>query len=99
MNVRRPRPPEGAPQKDLHCVRRILSRPAPLPQRGDGSLCISDTLGGPVRALHGPYVLSGGWWRREIHRSYHFAETASGRVLWVYRDEVRGRWFLHGFVE
>jgi protein ImuB len=52
--------------------------------------------GGP---LSGPYVISGGWWRKEVHREYYFASTPRGEVLWIYYDSVRRRWFLHGRVE
>lgn len=50
------------------------------------------------RAL-GPYVVSGGWWRREIDRAYQFIGRAGGDWLWAYRDRKRGRWFLQGHVE
>ena len=54
---------------------------------------------GPVSQVHGPYVVSGGWWTRHVHREYHFAETRGGELLWVYYDRVRRRWFLQGRVE
>ena len=47
----------------------------------------------------GPYVISGGWWRREIHRAYHYAETREGELLWVFYDRVQQAWFIHGRVE
>jgi len=46
----------------------------------------------------GPYVVSGGWWARPVHREYHFAETLRGDLLWVYYDRQRRRWFLQGEV-
>ena len=67
-------------------VRRILARPVPLDPPG-------------LEKLHGPYVLSGGWWMREVHREYSFAETRRGGCLWVYYDRGRRQWFLHGHVE
>jgi len=54
---------------------------------------------GPVVRVSGPYVVSGGWWNRVVHREYHFAETQKGELLWVFYDRVRRRWFLHGRVE
>jgi len=54
---------------------------------------------GPIVRLVGPDVLSGGWWRREIHRDYYFAETARGDLLWLFYDRRRRQWFLHGRVE
>ncbi len=67
-------------------VRRIFFRSPclPPPRRAD---------------LHGPYVISGGWWRRAVHREYHFARLRSGEILWLYYDRVRRRWFLQGRVE
>jgi hypothetical protein len=48
---------------------------------------------------HGPYFLSGGWWRREVRRAYHFVEDRHGALLWVYYDQQRRRWYLQGWVE
>jgi protein ImuB len=52
-----------------------------------------------VDKLTGPYIFSGGWWNREIHREYYFAETRRGDLLWLYFDRVRRRWFLQGAIE
>lgn len=82
-------------------VRRILSRAVPLPARSrheeDGWL-LRGVTHGPVLRLHGPYPLSGGWWRAEVARDYHYAEMHSGALLWIYFDRVRRRWFLQGSV-
>jgi len=83
-------------------VRRIFDRPVPLPPRPrhepDGWL-ITGVEGGSVEEILGPYIVSGGWWRREVHREYHFAKTDQGRWLWVYFDRERRRWFHQGEVE
>jgi protein ImuB len=78
-----PRPREVAVRT---LVRRILTKPV---------------LREPQVAsrLHGPYVVSGGWWAHEAHRDYYFAETLRGDLLWVYSDHHRQAWFLHGHVE
>jgi protein ImuB len=82
-------------------VRRIFAKSAPLPSRSrheeDGWL-LRGVTHGPVLQLHGPYPLSGGWWRAEVARDYHFAEMQSGALLWIYFDRVRRRWFLQGSV-
>ena len=49
--------------------------------------------------LWGPYIISGGWWKRLLHREYYFAAIHSGDLQWVYFDQVRKRWFLQGKVE
>ncbi|MGH2670295.1 MAG: DNA polymerase Y family protein, partial [bacterium] len=80
-----PRPRDGA-LKSL--VRRIFARPVPLrpPHR-------------PSVKLHGPHIVSGGWWVQETQRDYYFAETRHGELLWVFYEPNRRQWFLHGKVE
>jgi protein ImuB len=83
-------------------VRRILARPLALSrqrrQEPDGWMILG-LEGGAVEEVVGPYVVSGGWWRREVHREYHFVRTAKAGWLWVYFDRQRRRWFLQGAVE
>lgn len=96
-----PAPPETPASRPL--VRRVLRAPEMLPHqasgvRDDGWL-LRGLEHGPVSRIVGPYIVSGGWWRSEIHREYHFAETRAGACLWVFYDRRRRRWFLHGQVE
>ena len=98
--VELPKPRRGAPRT---LVRRIMAKPLPLPSpprhgRDDGWLLLEPKYG-TVDKLSGPYIFSGGWWTRELHREYYFAETRRGDLLWVYYDRVRRRWFLQGWVE
>lgn len=83
-------------------VRRIYSQPLLLPARPrhepDGWM-LRGLEHGPVVRVLGPYTISGGWWRKALQREYHFAETQSGNLLWVYYDRLRRRWFLQGKVE
>jgi protein ImuB len=95
-----PSPDEAA---EPRLIRRILARPRALPPkphhlRDDGWL-IRGAGHGAVTRLIGPYVLAGGWWAGGVERHYHFAETRSGELLWVYFDRARERWFLQGGVE
>ncbi len=98
--VVRPRPPRVALRQLL---RRLLLRPVLLPppprHARQGSWLPAGLEAGPVVRLVGPEVLSGGWWHREIHREYYFAETARGDLLWLFYDRRRRQWFLHGWVE
>jgi protein ImuB len=82
-------------------VRRIRARPTPLgtrPAGGPQGIHLGGLADAPVSGADGPYVISGGWWHREVHREYYFAKTKNGRILWVYFDRRRRRWFLHGEV-
>jgi protein ImuB len=94
--------PKPQPQKPRNLVRRIMAKPISLPSsprtRDDGWLLLGPSYGA-VEKLSGPFVLSGGWWNREIHREYYFAETRRDDLLWVYYDRVRRKWFLQGWIE
>jgi len=82
-------------------VRRISARPTLLgtrPAGGPQGIHLGGLDDAPVFRADGPYVISGGWWQGEAHREYYFAETKSGRILWVYFDRRRRRWFLQGEV-
>jgi protein ImuB len=95
--------PEPKPDAPKALVRRILAKPVPLPSGPHGALSLGarnpSTSHEWVERLSGPYVVSGGWWHREIHRDYYFAETRRGDILWIYYDRIRRRWFLQGRVE
>lgn len=97
-----PKVSEGEEGRTRPLVRRLFSRPIPLPPRPrhepDGWF-LRGLEEGPVVRVLGPYIVSGGWWRALIHREYHFAETKGGEILWVYYDRRRRRWFLQGAVE
>lgn len=84
-------------------VRRVFAHPQPLPPqvrpgRGDGWL-LSRLEHGAVTRIHGPYLVTGGWWIHALHREYHFAELRRGDCLWVYYDRNRRHWFWQGAVE
>ena len=83
-------------------VRRLYpkARALPSPERNgrDGTF-VGGQVRGPIARRLGPYLISGGWWVREVRRDYYFAETAQGEVLWLYYDRRRRQWFLQGRVE
>jgi protein ImuB len=68
-------------------VRRLYREPRVIPTPGAAT------------ALRGPFILSGGWWRQEVQREYHFASRVGGALEWIYYDAARQRWLLHGGVE
>jgi protein ImuB len=65
-------------------VRRIYEKPMVLPPRSrhepDGWL-LRGLEFGPVRDFLGPYILSGGWWRRTVEREYYFIKMQQGDVF------------------
>ena len=104
----------GAP---LPFVRRLHQHPEPLPPRprdlrNDGWQP-RDPAQGTIVAVHGPFVVAGGWWLAaagergtpnigegsEVHREYAFVETKRGDLLWIYHDRRRRRWFEEGRIE
>ena len=78
-------PESNAPTTETGpAVRRFFPAPIHLRTRPDT----------PIRA--GPHTISGGWWVREVHRDYHLLTTDDQRLLWVFFDHRRQRWYLHG---
>lgn len=83
-------------------VRRVYSRPIALSKRRQNEpraalvTLYEDRL---VNERIGPYVVTGGWWVREVGREYYYVRTETGRCLWLYYDRRRQCWFLHGEVE
>ena len=71
----------------------------PRPTREPDGWLVRGSVGGPVKAVHGPFVVKGGWWQGEVQRHYFFLEMQGGEVLWCYFDGVRRRWMLQGTVE
>ncbi|MNX38122.1 hypothetical protein D3C86_684510 [compost metagenome] len=86
--------PDQTPTGTL--VRRILEKPEPLPPPPASGLEGWQVRSGRVQHSHGPYRLTGGWWRTEVQRDYYFIETSGGELLWVYYDQGRRQWFLQG---
>lgn len=80
-------------------VRRFFPQPVALPggerHPTDGWLIAGVELGA-VTKLTGPHILSGGWWKGDVHRDYYFAEVKRGDVLWVYFDHGSRSWHVAG---
>ncbi|TQV77311.1 DNA polymerase Y family protein [Aliikangiella marina] len=36
------------------------------------------------------------WWKKKIARDYYLAEHEDGIIYWVFYDQVKQQWFLHG---
>ena len=87
-------------------IRRVFTKPVPLPAGGPGGAPpVLDEPAPPAAA--GPFIVSGGWWAapprdggvREAHRTYYFMEGPRGELWWVFYDRARRRWYVHGQVE
>lgn len=48
--------------------------------------------------VHGPYFVSGGWWRDEYAREYYFAQKEE-QTAWLYRDLESGSWRVQGWLQ
>jgi len=82
-------------------VRRVYSRPKPLPARLPMEPEAGPSLARDhsIEHMYGPYRVSGGWWKRLVERDYYYAETDHGDLLWLFYDRPRKRWFLHGVLD
>jgi protein ImuB len=88
--------------KSPSLVRRIQSYAVPFSpgrHRDAQAELIRHIDEGTVRETTGPFIVSGGWWSREVQREYYFVRTSNQRVLWMYYDRPRMGWFIQGEVE
>lgn len=96
-----PRTPAPRAVGSRSLVRRIFHAPhglAPQERHASDGWLLRGVTHGSVQRLIGPHSLSGGWWRREVERDYHFAELKNGEIYWIFYDRRRRRWFLQGNV-
>lgn len=97
--LRLPRPVKIAGEMPL--ARRVLRVPIALPPipSHEPEAWLGDH--GAVAAMHGPYRIATGWWEPErgCERDYHFVETRTGELLWIFYDRTRRRWFVQGVVD
>jgi protein ImuB len=94
--------PRNVAQALRPLVRRIYSRPVALSKRRQNeprAALITLYEDRRVEERVGPYIVTGGWWVREVGREYYYVRTETGRCLWLYYDRRRQCWFLHGEVE
>lgn len=87
-----------------HLARRIFDRSIAFlswARRQGGSFQILREPDNPRSNSNtaGPYIVSGGWWRRRIHREYYFVRSPQGRWLWIYYDKHRKQAFVQGAIE
>ena len=95
-------PPKARGVRIPSLVRRIYAHPvafSPAHRRDADRMFRNHIDDGTVRETFGPYIVSGGWWQRDVQREYYFVRTTNGRALWMYFDRRRQGWYLHGEVE
>jgi protein ImuB len=94
--------PQPCNRNTIHLIRRIYGKPIPLsahPSWKSDEQIPPGVQSKTAEHFYGPYIISGGWWKRPVHREYYFGVTQPGELQWVYFDQVRKRWFLQGRVE
>jgi protein ImuB len=80
--------PHLSPLRPIH----LLAAPLPLTYRASRL----HHQGDPLKLIHGPERIQGGWWEGETwSRDYYHACSSRGGRLWVFHEA--GRWFLQGF--
>jgi protein ImuB len=92
--------PQSAPAGELPLVRRLLPSPVPLPPLPSHEPEAWLGRHGAVSSMFGPYRIASGWWGEGKHeRDYHFVETRTGELLWIFYDRALRRWFVQGAVD
>lgn len=51
---------------------------------------------GQLNLLQGPERIDSHWWKKHQVRDYYIAGHTNGSIIWVYKDKINDRWFLHG---
>ena len=80
-------------------VRSLVRRAHASPRVLEGQPVNWPSSPGPGPRPPTEYLISGGWWVREVRRDYRFVDTGRGETLWVYYDHRRNRWYVQGRVE
>lgn len=90
--------PNPHPLWTPQALRRIHPRAHPLPAQinEDALATWFQAQNQPLEALHGPYIISGGWWQKQVERAYYYAVLAGGETLWLYYDRARAQWMWQG---
>ncbi|MFT5690816.1 MAG: protein ImuB [Oceanicoccus sp.] len=51
---------------------------------------------GQLDLLQGPERIDTHWWKKHQVRDYYIAGHTNGSIIWIYKDKIDDRWFLHG---
>lgn len=87
-----------------HLTLQLLPHPEPIvvetEERRDHRVPVryrESTLWHELIDVAGPDRVSGGHWDEVYAREYFRGVTGDGVLVWLFRDAVEGRWFLHGW--
>ena len=51
---------------------------------------------GELKIISAQERITSYWWKKKIARDYYLAEHEDGAIYWVFFDQVKRQWFLHG---
>jgi hypothetical protein len=87
----RPLPEYGTDVMEAPRPTRLLEAPTRLSQAERRAIKILSE--NPIERLESD------WWKDGPSRDYHFAISAQGQCLWIFRNQKDGEWFLHGYFD
>jgi hypothetical protein len=89
---------QAAHEQDL-CSQAPHAPPPDRPLRAAPTRTDRATTEAGARSIHGPFRLSDRWWERTALRDYYYLRTDDESWLWLFRERVTGRWYLHGWLD
>lgn len=51
---------------------------------------------GELKIISSPQKIANNWWSSSAARAYYIAEHEDGLLYWIYFDQLKKLWFLHG---
>ncbi len=51
---------------------------------------------GHLDLLQGPERIDTQWWKHHEIRDYYIARHTNGSIVWIFKDQIKKSWFLHG---
>lgn len=98
-----PDPDAARPVPAFNTPLKLFPRPVPIAEPGHNALTQGFQWNGQsfhIIQATGPERLQTHWWHdTAVHRDYYRATTQAGAELWLFKDLVNSRWYLHGVFE
>ncbi|MEH6558098.1 MAG: DNA polymerase Y family protein [Oceanicoccus sp.] len=51
---------------------------------------------GYLQLLQGPERIDNQWWQQRHARDYYIALHSNGSIYWIFKDQIKRQWFVHG---